>query len=547
MRWPPAFIAPLLLVLLACSAEDAPFSIGGTVVGDAGPVAGAVVRVGERHRTVRTDEEGHFSCPTGRESGEVVVSAFADGYFITRVGAVAVGTSDLEIHLLLAAGVDDPDYEWVSSRARDEVPESCEPCHRARDGTMVFDEWARDAHARAAINPRFLNLYEGTDREGRRSPPTRFVNRKDYGPTALPPDPSRPYHGPGYRLDWPETAGNCATCHVPTAAVREPYGTHPAQVSEVEAEGVSCDFCHKVADVVLNPKTDLPYPNRTGVLSFELHRPPEGHQFFASPFEESGNGGSYTPLLRESHFCAPCHHAEFWGTLVYDSYGEWLASDYADPESGRTCQDCHMPSRGTTRFAPAEVGGVEHPPASVHRHDMSINALLTESAGLEVAGVIRDGTLDVEVRLTNDRTGHHLPTGTPLRHLILVVTATDGAGEPLPPLDGPRNPDWSGEYAGTPGRTYARVLEDAWLGTAPTAAYWNPTHSREDNRLAAGASDTTRYRFAALETDEATLTVRLWYRRAFAELARQKGWELQDTLMEEETARVYARDPGDRR
>ncbi len=41
--------------------------------------------------------------------------------------------------------------------------------------------------------------------------------------------------------------------------------------------------------------------------------------------------------------------------------------------------------------------------------------------------------------------------------------------------------------------------------------------------------------------------MRLWYRRAFAELARQKGWELQDTLMEEETARVYARDPGDRR
>jgi len=540
-------IAPLLLALLACSSEDAPFDIGGVVLDEQGPVAGAVVRVGERHRTARTDDEGRFSCPTGLESGEVVVSAFAEGYFISRVGPVTVGTNGLEIRLLPVAGSDDPGYDWVSSYARHGDPESCETCHSDAGGTMPFDEWARDAHAGAAKNPRFLNMYEGTDHLGRRSPETRFVTRPDYGRTALPPDSSRPYHGPGYRLDWPETAGNCATCHAPAAAVREPYGTHPALVDEASAEGVSCDFCHKISGIVLDPKTGLPHPHRTGVLSYELHRPPEGHQYFASPYEETRDGGSYAPILRRSQFCAPCHHAEFWGTVIYDSYGEWLASDYADPDTGKTCQDCHMKPRGHTMFAPAEKGGVAHSPESVHSHDMSIGPLLTEAASLDVSARIRDGVLDVEVRLTNDRTGHHLPTGTPLRHLILVVTATDGAEQPLRQLDGPRNPDWSGELAGTPGKTYARVLEDAWLGTSPTAAYWNPTRPLEDSRLAAGSSDTSRYRFSAPGVGEAALAVRLWYRRAFAELARQKGWEVSDTLMEEVITPVYAPSIRDRR
>ena len=34
----------------------------------------------------------------------------------------------------------------------------------------------------------------------------------------LLPDLSRPYYGPGYKLDFPNTAGNCGTCHIPGAA-----------------------------------------------------------------------------------------------------------------------------------------------------------------------------------------------------------------------------------------------------------------------------------------------------------------------------------------
>ena len=46
--------------------------------------------------------------------------------------------------------------------------------------------------------------------------------------------------------------------------------------------------------------------------------------------------------LIEALDCAPCHFGQFWGTQIYNSFGEWLDSSYSDPETGRTCQDCHM-------------------------------------------------------------------------------------------------------------------------------------------------------------------------------------------------------------
>ena len=53
------------------------------------------------------------------------------------------------------------------------------------------------------------------------------------------------------------------------------------------------------------------------------------------------------------------------------------------------------------------------------------------------------------------------------------------------------NPAYSGNYAGQPGKTFAKVLRDEWTGETPTAAYWRPVTIVEDTRLAALATDTT--------------------------------------------------------
>jgi hypothetical protein len=61
----------------------------------------------------------------------------------------------------------------------------------------------------------------------------------------------------------------------------------------------------------------------------------------------------------------------------------------------------------------------------------------------------------------------------------------------------------------------------------------------EDTRLAALATDVSRYSFAATN-GAATIRVRLLFRRAFQLLAEQKGWNDADILMEEVTIPVAA-------
>ncbi|MEJ5198476.1 MAG: hypothetical protein WHX53_06105 [Anaerolineae bacterium] len=137
--------------------------------------------------------------------------------------------------------------------------------------------------------------------------------------------------------------------------------------------------------------------------------------------------------------------------------------------------------------------------------------------------------------ITNDKTGHHIPTDVPIRSMMLIVEATDPGGKPLPLVQGPVNPSWAGDYAGKPGKTFAKVLRDEWTGETPTAAYWRPITVVEDSRLPALATDTTRYAFDLPAGQAAQVRARLIFRRAFQALAQQKGWTDPDILMEEAT------------
>ncbi len=286
----------------------------------------------------------------------------------------------------------------------------------------------------------------------------------------------------------------------------------------------------------------MPFPNRPGVLSIELRRPPEGHQFFAGPFDDVAPGEDvHSPLQTESAYCAPCHFAVFWDTVVYDSYGEWLRSPYSDPETGQTCQDCHMPATGATHFVPPEAGGLARDPDTIRTHLMpgaSDEELLRNAVALTAELVLGPDRIEVVVTITNDRTGHHVPTDSPLRHLILLVDAVDASGARLEQLAGPTVPAWgglgdptTGHYSGLPGTAYAKVLEELWTEVSPTGAYWNPTRVLSDNRIAAGAADTTRYEFAVPAAGAATIEVTLLFRRAYLDLMEQKGWDVPDIEM----------------
>ena len=83
-----------------------------------------------------------------------------------------------------------------------------------------------------------------------------------------------------------------------------------------------------------------------------------------------------------------------------------------------------------------------------------------------------------------------------------------------------------------------------WTEVTPTGAYWNPTRIISDNRIPAMESDTTSYAFQTSEapdngeTSEVSVEVKLLFRRAFIELIDQKGWDVPDILMEEETIKL---------
>jgi hypothetical protein len=306
-----------------------------------------------------------------------------------------------------------------------------------------------------------------------------------------------------------------------------------------------------VADVWFDPETGLPYPNMPGVLSQDIRRPfpqdKDRYQLFFGSFDDDNvpMEDTYLPLIKESQWCAPCHFGVFWDTVIYNSFGEWLDSTYSDPVTGKTCQQCHMPAptfwRGqpVTNVAPGKAG-VERDPMAIPAHTFpgaSSTELLQNALTLS-ASAHREGTrLVVDVTILNDKTGHHVPTDSPLRQVILLVQAVDSNGDALALEDGAIIPDYggvgdpdTGYYAGLPGKVYAKILVELWTEITPSGAYWNPTRIVSDNRLAAFASDTSRFTFAAPD-GPSQVTVRLLFRRAFKVLMDQKGWDVPDIEM----------------
>lgn len=533
-----------------------PIEISGFVVDEEGPVAGAVVRLQTTEIHAISGADGRFTLTLeDPDAGPLNLTGWAPGYFCSGPFEAIPGEQELHVELVPHAAEDNPDYAWLPSLYHPGGGEDqgCAECHSREGTTLPFplpvDEWLLDAHARSASNPRFLTMYNGTDLDGNRSPLTQRGASRDYGTFPLPPDPSRPYYGPGYKLDFPDSDGNCAACHTPAAAVNEPYLTDPNYLSGVEAEGMPCDFCHKVWDVNLNPETGLPYENMPGVLSFEFLRPYEGHQFFAGPYDDVAPGeDTYSELQTQSAFCAPCHFGIFWGVTVYNSYGEWLASPYSDPDTGQTCQDCHMPPSGATQFATDEAGGLTRDPSTIFSHQMPgalEEELLQDALEMSVLAE-RDGEdLLVTVGLYNDNTGHKIPTDNPLRHMLLVVEVHDIQGKPVDLVEGPTLPDWAGEgeteqgrYAGLPGKAYALILEELWTEISPSGAYWNPTRVVADTRLDPYEEDFSRYRFRMPADGGAEVRVRLYLRRAYIEMMDQKGWTDPDMLMAEQVLKI---------
>ncbi len=477
--------------------------VEGVVVDADGPVAGAVVR--QQTTTTRTASaaDGTFRLAGLPEGITVTVTAWAEGYWPSGVEVVPPWSA-VTLTLLRHPAGDNVDYPWLTSMPAPDDPIGCGHC------MVAYPQWVDNAHAGSATNPRFLSLYNGTDLSG-----TLHL-------------------GGGYKDDFPGTAGNCATCHAPGEAVHQPFKADMSELTGVEAEGVFCDFCHKVSDVYLNPATGLPYPNMPGVQSMQLNRPPTDTHMFYGPFDDVTRRVSYLELEKESQFCAPCHQFSFWGTPIYESFDEWLQSPY--PDQGIECQTCHMAPTGVDYFVFPEKGGLIRHPDTIASHlqpGASDVALLQNTVSMTLAVEQVAGHVQVTVVITNTDAGHHVPTDFPGRHMILTVAALDGEGGALSRRAGPTVPDWGGAQAGRPGRAFAKLLRDATTGEWPVVSYWKPSFIVGDNRIPAMGSDVSVYTFSAPSAGgPVTVTAELRFRRIFQSVADARDWDKPDIMME---------------
>lgn len=517
--------------------------VQGLVVDENGAIPGAVVRVQGRNESVTTDAQGRFGLVVPAGDPNVVITAWASGYFVGSTKNLSENSLAL-IELMRYPTADNVDYNWFSHEGA-QGSLSCSHC------MPCYDEWKMDAHSQAAINPRFLSLYNGTTLTGAAGTLTTYTFDAGLG-INVPVAPSQGQDGvgPGFRLDFPDLGGNCATCHMPGAAARKGSAYHVdiQNASGIDLESVFCEFCHKVGDVRLNA-SQMPDSSLPGVLSMQLYRPEADQQIFFGNFDDVTRRVSYLPLIEESAFCATCHFGSFWGTVAYNSYGEWLDSPYSDPESGQTCQDCHMPAVDYDYFVYPEQGGLIRDSERIFSHRMpgaSDDDLLRSAATVTVTTRRQQTRLRVTVRVSNTGAGHDIPTDNPLRNMILLVTARTADGKSLALVSGPTISEWGGvgdpaqgNYARMPGVLYAKILADFYTGETPSYTYWRQTRLVSDNRIPAFGSDETSYEFD-LPADAGAVTVdaQLLLRRAFQELMELKHWNTPDMLMSHESVFV---------
>ncbi len=506
-------VVPLIssLIFILFGFKSTSNKISGVIKNGSLNLSFARIRVKATSIFTTSDINGKFTLDGINSTDSVTVTAWAEGYYNGQAKTVA-GDTNIVIVLDKLPSKDNSDYQFVSPEKDITDPLNCVNCH----ASALMNQWRNDAHGKSAVNPFFIAMYNGTDING------------------------NPNKGVGYKLDFPQTAGNCATCHIPTAALNNPYNANPNVLSGIDRHGISCDFCHKIFKV--NQSTGQ---GSTGTLSIEMLRPPPGEQMFFGPYEDIHKPDAYLPLIKRSEYCAPCHTGKFWGNSAYNSFFEWQESQY--PSKGFECQTCHMKPDGImTNFAPGN-GGVERDPSTIPSHLMTGSrdtTILKNSVSMKISVSQIKDTVKVMVTINNDKTGHHVPSDHSARNMILLVSAKTLSGNSLQFIKGEKVPSWggignvsNGNYYDLPGKGFAKIFEDI-SGISP-APQWRPGRILSDNRIKAFSTDTSFYYFIAPSVMQTVnVNASLIFRRFYKSWMEEKNFDIPDIVMNNETVKL---------
>ncbi|MBI5762511.1 MAG: hypothetical protein HZA51_03185 [Planctomycetes bacterium] len=516
---------PLLIITLTltpvCAAPAQAQTISGTVVrqGDLMPIAGAKVTLQASLIHVLTRGDGTFSISVPAGPGKVVVGA-AKGFYNAGV-TIASPSSGVQITLPAVPPDNNPSYALAA-------PENCGTCHPNQ-----LAQWTGSPMSKAGTNTWVHDIYNGMGTPGGMG---GFVYTRDsiYAPT----NPN----------------SECASCHQPESWIPTPFsrmqGPQDSGYPSIAAvHGVSCDVCHKVADVDVS-KINFPgiFP---GAVTFTrpAGTPPRQVQYGllgdTTVNQTFMMRASYQPQLM-AEVCGTCHQDRsdpnenhtYTGPISEPTYIEWADSPYSDPQSPlyANCVTCHMPPTGDTEFCTTQNPPLSRDPSLIRSHEIrgTTQQFLENAVTMTMQTGVVGSSLNVSITLNNNLTGHHVPTGVTTRNMLLLVEAWPDGADPivdlLPftgiqtvhPLGGLGNPS-QGYYGGRPGKLYAKVPHDA-ANNYP-AFFTDATGNIFDNRLAALEVDSTSYSFTLPQNSgDIRVRARLLYRRAWRALVDAKQW-----------------------
>jgi len=466
---------------------------------DGAPAADVLVVQGGTSRSWRTGADGTVTAiiDVTTPGALVLVATHPEA----RTGGADMYRSALQDAVLIALErydtADNPSYVFQDPGLPGDSPTAaqCGHCH----GSIV-ESWYASEHRRAASDPRLGDLYTGRAhaasdeaacaalggawREGRAPGAESAVAGCYVGPGVLADLDGDCVSG--VDCDASATAfGACADCHAP--GIDGQLGGRDLLEARGNSfdNGVHCDICHKV------DRVDLTAPAGTAGR-LVLTRPTEPTSASLGQYEPLTFGVNVDVLnprmgnVPRAHFktaelCAGCHEleqpalvaggaldAERWPTgrlPIHSTFSEWQASPMAP---GVPCQSCHMPpdplaGNGADIKGGPAAGGVTagwvRPPGGVREHSWigprAEGSRMLENAAAVFLETERDGDLlTVTATTQNVGPGHAIPTGEPMRSIVLVVEAWCGDSA-LVPSGGDAVPDYGGALS-------SRGADEGW-------------------------------------------------------------------------------------
>ncbi len=488
----------LLLLLLGCpvpsdptpapadSAGDSvelpgftePYPVAVTVSLDGQPVEGARVMQAGSEVEVLTDAAGHAEVvidPSVR--GEKVVVAARPGAW--NRGVPVDGDTALSIALASYNLTDNPEYVFNDPgdvASADTVTRQCGHCH-----LTLHRDWRASPHADTAKNPAVHAVYQGLDLAVDEA--GCAASGGTWGPMITPGTGAATegcHVAPGIAEATGGT-GSCADCHAPGIGGAQLAGHDLLEATGLAYDyGVHCDVCHRIQAV-----TEGGAPGVGGWLTLLRPLDPSPspllgiwHPLTFGPFVDVVNplmGAAVEDDFHEAKLCGGCHQLdqpvlvsdtpidlERWpdGVLpVMSTFEEWTEGPM---NPAAPCQSCHMPPAPTVgnaadlgdEFANLTAGvaaGWWRAPGAVRHHSWvgprtPSSGMLQLAAFVDLDTEVVDGVLTAAVTVRNVGPGHAIPTGEPLRNLVLRVDASC-AGEPLVATGGDVVPAFGGALA----------------------------------------------------------------------------------------------------